>query len=173
LLSSNNRSGSFYWTRESKLGVLTSFSYFSCYFLIVDFLRSSSLLISLWLSWLYGNQILFPIFSFLGQSEVVRSTCAPMFLTQLAMFLSERDVVLGPWYLVRMSVGQPRIIHFFFTKPWAHTFLHDISFKSVQYILGKESSKDFQIRASGLIVACLMTAPGGFPKRSLHLILFQ
>jgi hypothetical protein len=36
-----------------------------------------------------------------------------------------------------------------------------------------ESPKDFQTHESRLIVACLTTASGQLPKRSLHLIAFQ
>jgi hypothetical protein len=45
-LNRNNRVSSFYWTRGSKLCFLTCFSYFSCYFLILVFLRNRYLLIS-------------------------------------------------------------------------------------------------------------------------------
>ncbi len=57
LLSSNNWVSSFCWTRGSKLGFLTSFSYFSCYFLILGFLLSPYFLVPSCLSWLHGNQI--------------------------------------------------------------------------------------------------------------------
>ncbi len=40
-----DRVSSFYWTRGSKLCFLTCFSYFSCYFLILVFLRNCYLLI--------------------------------------------------------------------------------------------------------------------------------
>ncbi len=43
----------------------------------------------------------------------------------------------------------------------------------MQYSSGKESPRDFQSRESRLIVACLTTASGRLPKRSLHLIAFQ
>ncbi len=62
LLSSNKRVGSFCWNRGSKHGFLTSFSYFSCYFLILGFLRSCYLLVSWCLSWLHRNQIPFSHF---------------------------------------------------------------------------------------------------------------
>jgi hypothetical protein len=45
------------------------------------------------------------------------------------------------------------------------------SAESAQYILGMESSRDFQIYEPGLIVACLLTAPVEFPKCFLHFIL--
>ncbi len=50
LLNSNDRVGSFYWSRGSKLGFLTSLSYLNCYFLILGFLCSHCLLVSLRLS---------------------------------------------------------------------------------------------------------------------------
>jgi hypothetical protein len=59
-LSSNNRVGSFYWTRGSKLCFLTSFSNFSCYFLILEFLLSCYILVSLRLFWVHGNPIFVP-----------------------------------------------------------------------------------------------------------------
>jgi hypothetical protein len=75
---------SFYWTRGSKLCFLTRFSYFSCYFLILVFLQNCFSLISLRLSWLQGNPISRPVFLYLWHSELVRHTCAPIFLAQNA-----------------------------------------------------------------------------------------
>ncbi len=92
LLSSNDRVSSFYWTRGNKHGFLTSFSYFSCYFLILDFLRSHYLLVYLHLSWLHGNPISCPVFSNLGHSKVVHCTCTPMFLAHIRLVSSEQDV---------------------------------------------------------------------------------
>ncbi len=43
----------------------------------------------------------------------------------------------------------------------------------MQYSSGKESPRDFQSCESRLIVACMMTASGWFPKCSWHLIAFQ
>jgi hypothetical protein len=43
----------------------------------------------------------------------------------------------------------------------------------MQYSSGKESPRVFQSCESRLIVACLTTASGQFPKCSLHLITFQ
>jgi hypothetical protein len=57
LLSSYNRLSSFCWTRGSKNCVLTSFSYISCYFLILRFSHSFYFLVSLQLSWLHENWI--------------------------------------------------------------------------------------------------------------------
>jgi hypothetical protein len=44
-LNRNNRVSSFHWTRGSKLCFLTCFSYFSCYFHILVFLRNRYLII--------------------------------------------------------------------------------------------------------------------------------
>jgi hypothetical protein len=63
-LSSDNRVSSFYWTRGSKPCFLTGFSYFSHYFLLLEFLHSHYLLV-LCLSWLHGNSISLPVFSYL------------------------------------------------------------------------------------------------------------
>jgi hypothetical protein len=84
MLISNNKVSRLYWTRGSKLCFLTRFSYFSCYFLILEFLQICYLLISLLLSWLHGNPISHPIFVYLWPSKVVRHTCPPMFLAQNA-----------------------------------------------------------------------------------------
>ncbi len=163
LLSSNNRVSSFYWTEESKLWFLTSFSYFSGYFLILVFLHSCYLLVSLRLSWLHGNPISCPFFSYLGHSKVVHCTCAPMFLIHIALVSSERDVrgtlvvesvldffpisALCQRFLVQTSIGQSRIIPFFLHKSLklALSCLACASAKSTQFSSGKESSRDFQI----------------------------
>jgi hypothetical protein len=60
-LNRNDRVSSFYKTRGSKLCFLISFSYFSCYFHILVFLRNCYLLISSRLSWLHGNPISRPV----------------------------------------------------------------------------------------------------------------
>ncbi len=65
LLSSNNSNSSFYWTRGSKICFLISFSYFSCYFLILEFLQNCYLLFSSRLSWLHKNPISCPYFLYL------------------------------------------------------------------------------------------------------------
>ncbi len=55
LISSNDGVSSFCWTRGSKHGSLTTFSNFSCYFLILGSLCSSCyFLASLHLFWLHG-----------------------------------------------------------------------------------------------------------------------
>ncbi len=64
-LSSNNRVRSFYWIRGSKHCFLTSFSYLNRYFLFLLFSHNCYLLVSLHLSWLHGNWISCPIFSYL------------------------------------------------------------------------------------------------------------
>ncbi len=61
-LSSNYRVGCFCWTRGTIHGFLTSFSYFSHYFLILDFLHCHYLFVSLCHSWLHWNQIPFSCF---------------------------------------------------------------------------------------------------------------
>ncbi len=90
LPSSNNSISSFYWTRGSKLCLFTGFSYFGCYFLMLGFLHSHYLLVSLCLSQLHRNLISHPIFSYLGHSEVVRCMCTPMFLAHIVHFLIAR-----------------------------------------------------------------------------------
>jgi hypothetical protein len=144
-LCSNDRVGCVYWARGSKLSLLTSFSYFNCYFLILGFLCSCYLLVSLRLSWLHGNQISLPVLSYLGHSKVVGSTCAPHVSSMDRAVSSEQDVcgtlvvdsvpssflipALCQRFLVQTSVWRLHIIPFFFThEPQACTFLHDISF---------------------------------------------
>ncbi len=139
LLSSNDSVSNFYWTRGSNLCFSTSFTYFSHYFHILVFSCSCYLLVSLCLSWLHGNLISCPIFSYLGHYEVVRCMCAPMFLAHIVLVSSEGDVcgtlvvdsvpvpglfpisALFRRFLVQTSIGWLRIIPF---------FLH-ISFKLV------------------------------------------
>ncbi len=87
---------SFYWTRGSKLCFLTCFSYFSCYFPILVFLRSRYLLISLRLSWLHGILISHPVSLYLWHSELVCHTCAPIFLAQNA-WVSLSKMLVGTW----------------------------------------------------------------------------
>ncbi len=65
-LNRNDRVSSFYWTRGSKLCFLTCFSYFSCYFLILEFSRNCYLLISSCLSRLHGNPISRPVSCTIG-----------------------------------------------------------------------------------------------------------
>ncbi len=90
LLSSNDRISSFYWIRGSKHCFLTSFSYLNCYFFILVFLRNHYLLFCLRLSWLHGNLISRPIFSYLFYSGVLRCTCTPIFLAHITRFLKAR-----------------------------------------------------------------------------------
>jgi hypothetical protein len=119
--SSNDSISSFYWTRGSKLCFLTNFSYFSCYYFILEFLHSCYLLISLRLSWLHRNPISHPIFSNRGNSQVVSRMCTPMFLAHIVLVSLEQDVcgtlvvasvlvllsisALRQRFLVQMSVG--------------------------------------------------------------------
>ncbi len=83
-LNSNNRVSRFFWTNGSKPCFFTHFSYFSCYFLILEFLQDCYPPISLRLSWLHGNPISCPVFLYLWHSEVVRCACTPIFLAQNA-----------------------------------------------------------------------------------------
>ncbi len=69
---------------------LTSFSYLHCYFLFLVFLRNCYLLVSLRYSWLHGNPISRPIFSYLWYSEVLRRTCAPIFVAHITRYLKAR-----------------------------------------------------------------------------------
>jgi hypothetical protein len=92
LLSSNASASSFYWTRGGKHCFLTSFSYLNSYFLILVFLCKCYLLISSRLSWLHGNLISRPIFSYLWDSKVLRCTCTPMFLAHIMCFLKARHM---------------------------------------------------------------------------------
>ncbi len=85
-LSSNDRVSNFYWTRGSKHGFLTSLSYFDCYFLILCFLQTCYLLVSSPFLSCTEIKFLYPVFSYIGHSKVVHSTCAPMFLVQIALF---------------------------------------------------------------------------------------
>ncbi len=90
LLSSNNRVCSFYWIIGSKHSFLTSFSYLNCYILILVFLCTCYLLVSLHLSWLHRNLISCPIFSYLWYSEVLRCTRPPILLAHITCFLKAR-----------------------------------------------------------------------------------
>ena len=92
LLSSNNRISSLYWTRGSKHCFFTSSSYRNCCFLILVFLRNPYLLVSLRLSWLHGNPISCPVFSYLWCSEELCRTCTPIFLAHIIRFLEERHL---------------------------------------------------------------------------------
>jgi hypothetical protein len=94
-LNRNNRVSSFYWTRGSKLCFLTYFSYFSRYFLILAS-QKRYLLISSHLSQLHGNPFSHPVFSYLWHSELVRCTCAPIFLAQNA-WVSQSKTLMGTW----------------------------------------------------------------------------
>ncbi len=78
-LSSNNRICSFYWIRGSKHCFLTSFSNLYCYFLCLIFLHGRYLLVSLHLSWLRGNSISHPVFSYLWFSEYHVVNAPPYF----------------------------------------------------------------------------------------------
>jgi hypothetical protein len=89
-LNSINRVSSFCWTRGSKICFLACFPYFCCYFLILVFLQNCYLLISSRLSWLHGNLISCPVFSYLWHSEVVHRMCAPCFWHRMRGFFKAR-----------------------------------------------------------------------------------
>ncbi len=115
LLSSHDRVSSFYWIRGSKHCFLTSFSYLNCYFLILVFLHKCYLLVSLCLSWLHGNPISWPNFSYLWHSKVVCCTCPPMFLAHIMRFLKAR----GSWEPdSRLTIGF--LSHFHLTPKVSH-----------------------------------------------------
>jgi hypothetical protein len=111
-LNRNNRVNSFYKTRGSKVCFLTCFSYFSCYFLILVFLRNRYSLISLHLSWLHGNLISRPISRTFGTSSWYVVHAPPYFWHRMRGFLKarrfppfsegfwcERPSGEGKWYL--------------------------------------------------------------------------
>ncbi len=92
LLGSQDRDrfSSFYWIRGSKRCFLTSFSYLNCYFIFLVFLHNCYLLVSLRLSWLHGNLISCPVFSYLWDSEVLHCMCTSIFLAHIMHFLEAR-----------------------------------------------------------------------------------
>ncbi len=130
LLSSSNRISSFYWIRGSKHCFLTSFSNLNRYFCFLVFLHNCYLLVSLGLSWLHGNTIPHPVF-YTFILWVPRCTCAPIFLAHLTHFLKAgcswepgtristnffpRSIFCRR-FLMRMSIGQSRIIPFLLTQ---------------------------------------------------------
>jgi hypothetical protein len=89
-LNRNDRAGSFYWTRGSKLCFLTCFSYFSCYFHILVFLLNCYLLISLRPSWLHRNPISCPVSCTLGTLSWYIVHAPPYFWHRMHGFLEAR-----------------------------------------------------------------------------------
>jgi hypothetical protein len=89
LLSSNDRICSFNWIRGSKHCFLTSFSNLYCYFLCLVFLHNCSILVSLHLSWLCGNPISHPVFSYLWFSEYHVVHAPPYFWHTWRVFLKQ------------------------------------------------------------------------------------
>ncbi len=139
LLSSNDRVSSFYWIIGSKHYFLTSFSKVNCYFLILVFLQNCYLLVSLCLSWLHGNPISSPIFSYLWDSKVLHRTYAPIFLAHITCFLEARcsrepgtrisTGFLSPFHLL------PKVSHA--NVPWAivnHNFSSHIISLNWQFL---------------------------------------
>ncbi len=130
LLSSNNKICSFYWIRGSKHCVLTSFSNLYHYFLCLVFLHGRYLLVFLHLSWLRGNLISHPIFSYLWFSKYHIIDVSPYFWHTLCIF-SKQDACgnlvqeLVPAFfpcsafrrrfLMRTFVGSSQIIPFLLT----------------------------------------------------------
>ncbi len=128
LLSSHNRVSIFCWTKERKLGFLTSFSYFSCYFFILSFLLSCYFLVSLRLSSLHKNQNSLSCFlipwALWGSALYMHP--------QVSLFLLEWDfcatlvvdsvpgcfpiLTLCQRFLVQMSIGRSQIILFLWTR---------------------------------------------------------
>ncbi len=146
LLSSTNRVSGFYWIRGSKHCFLTSFSYLDRYFLCLLFSPNCYLLVSLRLSWLHGNQISCPIFSYLWDSKVLHCMCTPIILWHTSCAFSKQDAcenlvvdsvpVFFPIFtfcqrfLMQKSVWLLQIIPFLLTQYLqAGTFLRDISLR--------------------------------------------
>ncbi len=126
-INRNDRVSSFYWTRGSKLSFLTCFSYFSHYFLILEFLQNRYSLISLGLSQLHGNPISCPFLvplalraSMSYMHPHISGTERMSFLKQDACGNLVVDSLLGIFplsafcrrFLVQMSVGRMQIIPF-------------------------------------------------------------
>ncbi len=89
-LNRNNRGSSFYWTRGSKLLFLTCFSNFSHYFLILVLSQNGYSLISLCLSWLFGNPISRPISCTFGTPSWYVVHVPPYFWDRTYGFLKAR-----------------------------------------------------------------------------------
>ncbi len=138
----NDRVSSFYWTRGSKLCFLTCFSYFRCYFLILEFLQNCYSLISLRLSRLHGNPISCPISCTFGTPSWYAVHAPPYFWHRTHGFLEARrsrepgsrltTSFLSPFCLSKKvsgakSIGRTRILPFLTQYPSAGTFLPDIS----------------------------------------------
>jgi hypothetical protein len=90
-----DRVSSFYWTRGSKLCFLTCFSYFSCYFLILVFLRNRYLVI-LFAPFLAAWESDFSsCFLYHWHSKLVRCTCAPIILAQNVWVSQSKTLVVS------------------------------------------------------------------------------
>ena len=109
---------SIYWIRGSKHCFLTSFSNLNCYFYFLVFSRNCYLLVSLCLSWLHGNPISWPNFSYLWHSKVVHHTCTPMFLAQNAWTQARRSWEPGS----RLTTGI--LSHFRILLKVSHANIH-------------------------------------------------
>jgi hypothetical protein len=142
-LNRNNRVSSFYWTRGSKPYLLTCFSYFSCYFLILVFLRDCYLLISLRLSWLHRNPNSRPISRTFGTLSWYVVHVPPYFWHRTRGFLEARRLwepgsrlttgEFSPFRLLPKVSGAnicwANANHTFLThkNPQTETYFHDIS----------------------------------------------
>jgi hypothetical protein len=130
LLSSNNRVHSFYWIREIKHSFITSFSYLNHYFLILVFLGTCYLLVSLRLSWLHRNPISNPVSHTLSTSRYY-AIHAPLYFWQPSHVFPKQDThkslvlesvptffphsAFCQRFLMQMSIGRLQIIPFLLT----------------------------------------------------------
>jgi hypothetical protein len=105
----NNRVSSFYWTRGSKQCILTCFSYFSHYFLILVFLQNRYLLISSRLSWLYGKPISCLVSCTIGTLSKYIVHAPPCFWNRTCRFLETRRS-WGPGR--SLTTGKFSLFHF-------------------------------------------------------------
>jgi hypothetical protein len=129
-LHRNDRVSSFYWARASKLCLVTSFSYFSRYFLILIFLQNCYSLNSLRLSWLQGNPISCPVSRTAGTPNWYVVHVPPYFWHRTHGFLevARGNLVVDSLlvifsfsafcrrFLMQTSIGRMQIIPFLLTK---------------------------------------------------------
>ncbi len=188
-LNRNDRVSSFYWTRGSKLCSLTHFSYFSCSFLILVFLRNRYSLIVSHLFPLHSNPISHPVFLYLWHSKVVRHTCAPIFLAQ-NVWVSQSKMLMGTWkqthyrwffpfppfaegFWCTRPLGERESCLFYSQKSSSSTFLHDISptkLRSTARVRHPQGNSKLVNK-----VDCCLSYDSFWviPKRNLHLITSQ
>jgi hypothetical protein len=114
-------------TRGSKLYFITCFSYVSCYFLTLVFVKL--LLTNYFVPFLAARESNFlSHFLYFWHSDLVHRLCAPIFQAQNA-WLSQSKMLSAfcRRFLVQTSVGRTRMIPFLLKNPQTDTFLHDIS----------------------------------------------